>query len=271
VLNDGTLIATFSGRRNSNFTDSSGVFISANQGTSWTDVSAAGMKYYTMDLTVDPNDATQNTWYVCVYSGWGGAANGQGGLYRTKNRGTTWTKMINSVNSNNGDTVSCFSITFDPTNKGAAYLTTESGGLFYTANINAAKPVFTQVLAYPFQEPLRVFFNPYNANNVWVSSFGNGLEMGTLSPTAVNEVKAINGEVKVYPNPNKGVFNVEVNTNGEKGQIEVYNLLGEKVYVKALNSGINQLNMSNDSVGVYIYKVTTEGGMLIGTGKLVIQ
>ena len=272
VLNDGTLIATFSGRRNStNFTVSSGVFTSTNQGTTWTDVSAAGMKYWTMDLTVDPNDATQNTWYVCVYSGWGGAANGQGGLYRTKNRGTTWTKIINSVNSNNGDTTSCFSITFDPVNKGAAYLTTETGGLFYTNNINAASLVFTQVAAYPFQEPLRVFFDPYHTNNVWVSSFGNGLEMGTLTPTAVGELKINNYELKVYPNPNKGIFTMEVNTNGEKGQIEVYNILGEKVYTKTVNSGINQLNMNNEAEGVYIYKVTTEGGVLIGTGKLIIE
>ena len=40
------------------------------------------MRYWTKDILIDPNDATQSTWYVCVYSGWGGPPNGLGGLYR---------------------------------------------------------------------------------------------------------------------------------------------------------------------------------------------
>jgi photosystem II stability/assembly factor-like uncharacterized protein len=273
VLNDGTLVTTFSGRRNKagSFTDSSGVFISANQGTSWTDVSAAGMKYWTMDIAVDPNDVTQNTWYVCTYSGWGGPANGQGGLYRTTNRGTSWTKIINTTQANVGDTSSCFSVTFDLVNKGAAYITTENGGLFYTANMGVAKPVFTQVAAYPFQEPTRVFFNPYKKSDLWVSSFGNGFEMGSTLLTGMNSISTLNqGSVSVYPNPNKGVFRM-MNSEPEITNLEVYNVLGEMVYSKMLNIGVNQFNMTSEENGVYLYRVLSKTGKLLGTGKLVIQ
>jgi len=273
VLNDGTVVTTFSGRINTAgaFTDSSGVFISTNQGTTWTDVSAPGMKYWTMDLTVDPNDATQNTWYVCVYSGYGGAANNQGGLYRTTNRGTSWTKIVNASLNNVGDTASCFSITMDPVNKGAAYLTTESGGLFYTANVEATKPVFTQVAAYPFEQPTRAYFNPYIKNQLWVNSFGNGIEMGIVpTPTGMNEINANNSSVLVYPNPSKGTFTI---SNIEQGMssIEVYNVLGEKVYSKILNTGINQIVMTNEENGVYFYRVLAKDGSLVGSGKLEIQ
>ena len=36
--------------------------------------------YWTNDVVIDPSDPTQNTWYVGVYSGWGGNANDLGGL-----------------------------------------------------------------------------------------------------------------------------------------------------------------------------------------------
>ena len=274
VLNDGTLVTTFSGRRNAagSFTDSSGVFISSNQGNTWTDVSAAGMKYWTMDLTVDPNDATQNTWYVCVYSGFGGAANNQGGLYRTTNRGTSWTKIINTSLNNVGDTASCFSITMDPSNKGAAYMTTETGGLFYTANVEATSPVFTQVAAYPFEQPTRVYFNPYIKSNMWVNSFGNGMEMGVVVPVplSVDELQVESGNVKVYPNPNNGIFTISNNEQGISN-IEVYNPLGQIVYSQKLST-VNRtlsINISAQPSGVYIYRVLDKTGSVIGSGKLV--
>ncbi|HET6225947.1 MAG TPA: hypothetical protein VFF27_06685, partial [Bacteroidia bacterium] len=83
VLNDGKMVCTYSGRRTTSFTASSGVFIYDPTGGTWTDVSDAGMQYWTKDIVIDPNDVQQNTWYVGVFSGWGGAPNGLGGLYKT--------------------------------------------------------------------------------------------------------------------------------------------------------------------------------------------
>ncbi|MGZ3930632.1 MAG: hypothetical protein ACXVP0_04525, partial [Bacteroidia bacterium] len=82
VLNDGKLVATYSGRRTSAgaFTASSGVFVFDPALNTWTDVSHSGMYYWTKDIVIDPNDATQNTWYAGVFSGWGGPPNGLGGL-----------------------------------------------------------------------------------------------------------------------------------------------------------------------------------------------
>jgi len=57
-------------------------------------------------------------------------------------------------------------------------------GLWHTSNIHAASPVFTRVASYPFRQPERVFFNPYNTSEVWVTSFGNGLMVGNLGGTA---------------------------------------------------------------------------------------
>lgn len=169
VLNDGSLLATYSARRNSSgqFTASSGVFLW--DGVSWSDRSDAGMQYWTKDIVIDPNDASQATWYVAVFSGWGGAPNGKGGLYRTTNDGNSWTRI------NNLDRVT--SLSFVPGNSHQAYLTTETDGLWFTNDITAANPVFTLVQSYAFRQPERVYFNPYKKDEVWVTSFGNGMKV----------------------------------------------------------------------------------------------
>jgi len=100
----------------------------------------------------------------------GGPPNGLGGLYRTTNRGLTWTK-INSL-----DRVTSCAIS--PTNSSEMYLTTETDGLWYTSNLSATTPTFSAVTSYPFRQPERVFFNPFNPNEIWITSFGNGLRVG---------------------------------------------------------------------------------------------
>jgi hypothetical protein len=171
VLNDGKVVCTFSGRRDAAgaFTASSGVFVYNPTTLQWTDASSAGMQYWTKDLVLDPSDANQNTWYVCVYSGWGGAPNGTGGIYRTTNRGTAWTKICAL------DRVS--SLTFDPANSNTAYICTESEGLWVSQNISATVPTFSRVADFPFKHPERVFFRPNNPNEMWVATFGNGMQM----------------------------------------------------------------------------------------------
>lgn len=179
VLNDGTLLASYSGRRNTSgtFTASSGVFISTNGGTNWIDRSHTGMYYWTKDIIVDPHDTAQNRWYCCVFSGWGGPPNGLGGLYKTTNRGVNWTKI------NNLDRVG--SCTISPVNPNEMYMSTEVNGLWYSSNINSGTPAFTQVSGYKFRQPERIFYNPFNTNEVWVTSFGNGIKVGYTNPPPI--------------------------------------------------------------------------------------
>lgn len=195
VLNDGKVVCTFSGRRTSSgFTASSGVFLYNPASGTWTDKSDPGMYYWTKDIVIDPADPSQNTWFVGVFSGWGGAPNGLGGLYRTTDRGTTWTKLTDSQ----FDRVT--SVTFNPLNAGQAYLTTETQGLWFSSDMNAVTPAWSLVSSYPFRQPERVFFNPFNPQEVWVTSFGNGLKTGFQYPLG-HEEPADGGPVAVYPNP----------------------------------------------------------------------
>jgi len=187
VLNDGVVVSTWSGRRPTIFTASSGVFKSANQGLSWIDVSKNDdMYYWTKDITIDPNDITQNTWYVSVHSGWGGAANDKGGLYKTTNRGVSWTKFFDSYRVE--------SSTVDPVNANNIYVTTESEGLWYSSNATNPNPTFTQLLQYDFMHPLRVVYNPFDPTKLFVTSFGNGIKSGITSSIPLPiEILSFNG------------------------------------------------------------------------------
>lgn len=214
VLNDGKMVCTFSGRRNTSgtFTASSGVFMYDPVASTWTDVSHTDMQYWTKDIVIDPSDPAQNTWYVAVFSGWGGAPNGKGGLFRTTNRGATWTKLTGTQ----FDRVT--SIAFNPSISNEAYLTTETQGLWISSNINSAIPSWSLVDSYPFRQPERVFFNPYNAAEVWVTSFGNGLKVGLQNIALPVQLISFSG------NRNKDISTLQWTTadedNGDKFGIE---------------------------------------------------
>lgn len=169
VLNDGTLVCSYSARISGNFTASAGVFVSTNGGAAWLDRTAAGMMYYTKDVVIDPADAAQNRWYAGVWGEWGNSS-GLGGLYVTTNRGISWSRWMTNIS------VGSCSIPTTATNE--LYITTELDGLWVCTNRFAAATSFTQFAGYPFRFPSRVFFNPYDANEVWVTSFGNGLRLG---------------------------------------------------------------------------------------------
>jgi hypothetical protein len=262
VLNDGTLICTYSGRRDAGgtFTASSGVFVSTNQGTSWTDRSHTGMHYWTKDIVVYPHDASQNTWYCGVFSGWGGPPNGLGGLYRTTNRGVNWVRI------NNADRVT--SCTFSPTDPNICFMTSEISGLFHSSNVASANPTFTSVISYSFRQPERVFYNPFNPTEVWVTSFGNGMNMGSSLIGLNDPTNEIPGEFKLYqnyPNPFNPVTVLQVDLpKGFMVKLVVYDMLGREVSVlknEFMNAGSHELTFDGSELpsGTYICKLEAGG------------
>jgi photosystem II stability/assembly factor-like uncharacterized protein len=270
VLSNGSLVASFCARKptsSTNFTDSSGVYFYDIVTASWNDRSDVGMHYWTKDVIVDPNDATESTWYAAVFGGWVNVPNGTGGVYKTTNKGVSWTQISNSFRVN--------SVTINPTNANELYFTTETRGLWYSNNASSASPIFTQVNSYPFAGPVRVTYNPYNNHEIWVSSFGNGMMVGTNTvTTSVNELKIKNEGLTIYPNPTNGMFTIALaNTNVDKVNISITNILGELVYT-AQEENTNteftkQLNLQNLACGTYFIQL--KNADKVYTSKLIIS
>ncbi|MEO8759272.1 MAG: T9SS type A sorting domain-containing protein [Bacteroidia bacterium] len=257
VLNNGDLVASFCARKptsGSNFTDSSGVYYYDLANTTWHDRSDVGMHYWTKDVIIDPNDGTQSTWYAAVFGGWANVPNNTGGVYKTINKGVSWTHISNSFRVN--------SVTINPTNANELYYTTETRGLWYSNNAASTSPTFSQVSSYPFAGPVRATYNPYNNNEIWVSSFGNGMMVATTSTitTNINETKTKYDELTVYPNPANGVFTIELmNANSTKISLNITNILGATVYETQeanTNTDFNtQVNLQNLAAGTYFIHV----------------
>ncbi len=173
VLDDGSLVATYSGRRDSGgaFTESSGVFLSSDSGASWLDRSHSNMMRWSKDVVIDPFDATQNTWYVTVFSHWGASPNEVGGLYRTVDRGLSWDRISDSYRVE--------SCAVHPDDSSVLFFSTETEGLWMTTNLSDPTPVFERVDNYPVRQPVRIFFDPSDHSRIWVTSFGGGLHVSS--------------------------------------------------------------------------------------------
>lgn len=256
VLNDGKMVCTFSGRRTtSGFTASSGVFLYDPLLNTWYDRSHAGMYYWTGDIVLDPADSAQNTWYVAVYSGWGGAPNGLGGLYRTTDRGLSWSKLTASL----FDRVT--SVTFNPLDVTEAYLTTETQGLWVSHNMNTVTPAWSLVDAYPFRQPERVFFNPYNPDEIWVTSFGNGMKKALINTVDIAEPYLTDRHFSAFPNPNDGLFRLRSTNMSQPDliHVEVYSLTGAKVYETSDNQSEDfVIDIAKHPAGLYMVRITSD-------------
>ncbi len=255
VLNDGSVLCSFSARRNPNgvFTQSSGVFIYNPVSQQWSDRSDANLFYWTQDVVADPNDAAQNTWYAGAYNGWGGPPNGLGGLYKTTDRGITWIRL----NSIEGVT----SVTFNPANANQLFVATETDGLLVSTDINSSAPTFQPVLSYIFRQPHRIFFNPYDSTKIWVSSFGNGMKVGDMTQTGIAFHENAGDGLKIYPNPSKDKIRFIVADKGNiAGELTVYNVTGEKVLQVCLslvnNALTNEVDVHSLSSGIYFAVVS---------------
>ncbi len=75
--------------------------------------------------------------------------------------------------------------------------------------------------------------------------------------TDINALVNTNG-VSIYPNPNNGTFTV-TNASNHAMKVEVFNVLGSKIYSKNSAEGTMTVNLQDQAKGVYLVKVTIDG------------
>jgi PKD repeat protein len=82
----------------------------------------------------------------------------------------------------------------------------------------------------------------------------------TKKVSATTDIKGIskNNNIKIYPNPNNGVFSIS-NESNEAMKVEIFNVLGVKVYSANAENGNLDVNLNNNARGIYLVKVTING------------
>lgn len=80
-----------------------------------------------------------------------------------------------------------------------------------------------------------------------------------------------NSNFSVYPNPNNGEFTIQSSSFSGQSLVEVYNILGEKIYSKTIgNSSSFMVNIGSQPSGLYFYHVIDASGNIIGNGKFAV-
>lgn len=107
--------------------------------------------------------------------------------------------------------------------------------------------------------------NPKAGSILWLD------DASVTLPTGVNELLSAEQDVEIYPNPSTGVFSVHSQAiNNENQFIEIYNVIGEKVYSTSTSKQENYtIDLSEFSKGVYYLKLY-KGAKSI-TKKIIVQ
>jgi Secretion system C-terminal sorting domain len=110
-----------------------------------------------------------------------------------------------------------------------------------------------------------------NSQNFTADASGNYaviISVGNCSDTSIciyiniigNKENTNANQIKIFPNPSKGVFNIELKT---KAQITVTNFLGEEIILKNYSAGKQFINLQGQSNGLYFVKIESDGGQQI--------
>jgi Secretion system C-terminal sorting domain len=143
--------------------------------------------------------------------------------------------------------------------------TDSSGNHVYFGGCTATILVFGNDTINPFLYP-----TPGSTNSLpFVARWD---ECGDIT-TATNSPPKEDMNAEVYPNPNNGAFTLSVSNMNENCNVEIYNVLGDKVYFATLKQvqDDNTINLTGQPNGIYLYRVISEDSKLIGSGKVIIE
>ena len=108
----------------------------------------------------------------------------------------------------------------------------------------------------------------YNLN----SSTGTDAFVLKMAPccAGIHELSQNSKNISVYPNPNKGVFNLDVVEEIESAELILFNSLGQIVFEQKIIKGLNRINTKDLAKGLYNCRLISKQ-QKIEIGKLVIE
>lgn len=88
----------------------------------------------------------------------------------------------------------------------------------------------------------------------------------------VNTISSLTNEANfnLYPNPNNGIFNLDIVQPILNGEIEIRNILGQVVLREEIKQGNNKINSQNLLKGIYTYAVL-QNKEVIHIGKVILE
>ena len=182
---------------------------------------------------------------------------------------TQTTPFISQVNMNgtfveakvNNPTQVELMATISPYNSKFNSFTMYDDGLLGDAIANDG--VYTAELPYLNSgQEIKFYIRSHNNNAISLSPQRAEYEFYTFHPNAELETLQEVNNIKVYPNPSNGMFNVYAENSSEI-KCEVFNLYGQVILSKTENSNKTFIDLSNKPQGVYVIRVNGQSLKII--------
>lgn len=94
--------------------------------------------------------------------------------------------------------------------------------------------------------------------------------VGTCITTGIDEFQQPDNII-LYPNPNNGNFTIQIsNFKFQNMGLEIYNVLGEKIYSSNINSNEHKIDLTKQHNGIYFHQITSQN-KIVAKGKIIIQ
>ena len=125
-----------------------------------------------------------------------------------------------------------------------------------------------------------ISYDPIAQTDSVLYSYGHGVDDGEgpygalvlkTNLTGISTITKQNIQVAIYPNPNNGNFSIHIPQVKQVSELEIFNVLGEKILVTELNSTSTSINLGEQAAGMYLYRVLDEQRGLVGEGKFMVQ
>ncbi|WP_372641808.1 T9SS type A sorting domain-containing protein [Ancylomarina sp.] len=90
----------------------------------------------------------------------------------------------------------------------------------------------------------------------------NTMELEII-PTGIETIQEELSEMKIYPNPCRGAFKLQLGNSSQDFALEIFDLSGKKVFSqKDKNTGDNTIQIESLKNGIYIVRVTMDGKVM---------
>jgi hypothetical protein len=103
--------------------------------------------------------------------------------------------------------------------------------------------------------------------------YAGGMQVNNLArwTTPAKVADSTNSSCTVYPNPSNGKFTIKSSVVSHQSIVEVFNVLGQQVYSNSFQIPVSgfQIDLSGQPSGIYLYRIITDSGTLVGEGKLI--
>ncbi len=220
------------------------VYLSTDGGNTWNNIGGDGLPtgyVYVSDIKVDRKDS-QKVWLTI-----GGFNDGQK-VYMSKDAGAHW-KNISGTLPN--IPINCVAV--ENSTQGGVYIGTEVG-VFYRTDSSGDWTRYSDGLPNTIITQIEVL---PSINILRASTFGRGIWEGSIAGTilGIDKMQDIEDNIKIYPNPSNGIFNISFPTwKTYAPRITIYDLMGRTVYesIKTNNaSGEIVFNLPGLKDGIY--------------------